>query len=1280
MNLSPAYSKARLAEKSGRIDAAIDMYRQLVESRKYDEKGDISYRIAHLLMQKDDLVGASAAMKKSLSSDPSNGHRHFRYGTLLQKLGSFEDASSAFDLAVSYGTNHADVFYRLGQCKEQLGLGLDAISAYRRSVTQDPEKLYHHEALIRATKRTGQAKLVNETLKFAAEHFPENDRIRKQLADSYVALQDPHHIDEFFSNINSSNSATANSCFRHGVALLELGRNSEATSLLNKAVSLDAKLNAKTLGAGVFFESVGDFRTAADYFGSDSKKSPDNADIHYRRAFALERSYHLEGAVSEYEIALMLDSSNPSWFYRLGLTHERLGHWQAARNAYEIAVSRSKSNSYWLYRLGFCLVKLNEFEEACERFAESISREKVWQTRFEAETTNPRHDIALKSVDMGTWPNSRLNAILNLQNADASYKAGLTFMEFGEYRQAATAFGDACRRSSTFNQSFYASLAEALAFLGEFEEAAMAYSEIRILKLPHGVDSRKYTKSQLAQRQLNYVEYSDTLPINHQSILFESGGGSFIGCNPLSIFKYIRDLPSFVDYEFVWVINDINRIPDSLRNDSRIVFVKKESDAYLRRLASSAWLINNNTFPVYFSRRDEQKYLNTWHGIPLKTLGRDIKNGVMDHKNAARNLLHATHFIAPNVHYLDVLTDRNEITGMMTAKIAMTGYPRVDQLVGTDSGLRNDMRVKLGVNPHEKVVLYAPTWRGDLSNKFVDSEKILLDIEKLRATGCRVFFKGHAMIEEELSGGLFNDILVDPSVDTNELLLAVDVLISDYSSIIFDFMPTKRPIVYYAYDLDEYRDERGLYFDLGELPGLVATNIEEVASALKDISQSQDSTVYEPTVLSRELTKLDDGLSTKRAVEFFFNDDDSRVVKLDGSRKNVLFFQGSFIPNGISTAFSALVRGLDKEIYRPVVVVEPGALYQNQNRLDVFKEVRDEFQTIGRVGSLLANLEELWVVDRMNSRHELENERMWNLYNNAFRREFRRMFGTTEFSSIVCFEGYARFWAALLANGPVPEFGKSIYLHNDMLREFETRFKYLKSMFSLYDLYDNLISVSKSVGEINSSELNARYGIELEKFHSVNNQVDPQKIIALSGDEISSDLGAWIDASDYTFVNVARLSPEKDQEKLLRAFSCVREDSALDVRLVIVGEGPLANQLQDLARSLGVDRYVYFTGLQTNPYAIMARCSSFVFSSNYEGQGLVVLEALILGLPVVSTDVVGPRSILEAGEGLLVDNSVQGLASGMSQLLNGDFPESNFDVQIYNRTAREAFIENVLTI
>jgi len=153
-----------------------------------------------------------------------------------------------------------------------------------------------------------------------------------------------------------------------------------------------------------------------------------------------------------------------------------------------------------------------------------------------------------------------------------------------------------------------------------------------------------------------------------------------------------------------------------------------------------------------------------------------------------------------------------------------------------------------------------------------------------------------------------------------------------------------------------------------------------------------------------------------------------------------------------------------------------------------------------------------------------------------------------------------------------------------------------------------------------------------------------------------------------TFVNVGRLSPEKNQTRLIRAFAAVHAENPR-TRLIVVGSGPLAGDLEALVAELGLQGSVFLTGMQRNPHAIMAKADCFVLSSDYEGQPMVLLEALVLQLPIVTVEFASAKNALPAGSGMVVPQTVEGVADGMRAFLRGDVPDSRFDYAAYNRKA-----------
>ena len=204
----------------------------------------------------------------------------------------------------------------------------------------------------------------------------------------------------------------------------------------------------------------------------------------------------------------------------------------------------------------------------------------------------------------------------------------------------------------------------------------------------------------------------------------------------------------------------------------------------------------------------------------------------------------------------------------------------------------------------------------------------------------------------------------------------------------------------------------------------------------------------------------------------------------------------------------------------------------------------------------------------------------------------------------------------------------------------------LTQIFTLYEQYDQLVSVSAELSEINSKSL-AAYSTAA-KFTSAPNTIDSNLIEWNARQPIDGPAADFLARPRMTtFVSVGRLSPEKNHARLVRAFAQV---NALNpaTQLLIVGDGPLASHLRDLANDLRLCGAVLLSGHSENPYALMAAASCFVLSSNYEGQPMVLLEAQIIGIPIVTVDFASVTGALPPGAGLVVEQDDDALAAGMA--------------------------------
>ncbi|MYW64728.1 glycosyltransferase [Streptomyces sp. SID8379] len=290
-------------------------------------------------------------------------------------------------------------------------------------------------------------------------------------------------------------------------------------------------------------------------------------------------------------------------------------------------------------------------------------------------------------------------------------------------------------------------------------------------------------------------------------------------------------------------------------------------------LARSRYIVTNTQLPEWFERAEGQYVVQTWHGTPLKRIGRDIAGSVSANPKYIATLPARADqwslLVSPNSFSTPVLRGAFGYTGDVLA----SGYPRNDLLRAPDRDkLAAAVRERLGIPEGKRVILYAPTWRENqprTSGKY--GLDLQLDLEAAEAAlGDEhvLLVRRHYMVGGALPVTEFvRDVSRHP--DAAELLLIADVLVTDYSSMMFDFAQTGRPMVFHTYDLDHYRDTlRGFYFDFAaQAPGPLLRSSDEVIAALLDadaaVAGHRDA--YER--FREAFCDLDDGTAAAQVVD-----------------------------------------------------------------------------------------------------------------------------------------------------------------------------------------------------------------------------------------------------------------------------------------------------------------------------------------------------------------------------------------------------------------------------
>ena len=284
-------------------------------------------------------------------------------------------------------------------------------------------------------------------------------------------------------------------------------------------------------------------------------------------------------------------------------------------------------------------------------------------------------------------------------------------------------------------------------------------------------------------------------------------------------------------------------------------------------LEAADFIVSNTYLLQQFQKAPGAVYLQTWHGTPLKKIGHNINvpRQVLEYEVTSREDARRWDFmVAPNEFTVPILEE--EFAGTPLLK---TGYPRNDILLSAEADrVRRDTRDALGLEDSQTAVLYAPTWRDDdLSVRFGLEPA---GLETILGAEFVILARSHVLTPSAESPSDFpgwRDVTSWP--DIADLYLAADVLITDYSSAMFDFAVTGKPQLFYTYDLEHYRDRlRGFYFDFeAEAPGPLPRTPDEIATALTRLDEIRERYAEKYAAFQQRFCHWDDGRASARVVD-----------------------------------------------------------------------------------------------------------------------------------------------------------------------------------------------------------------------------------------------------------------------------------------------------------------------------------------------------------------------------------------------------------------------------
>ncbi len=416
-------------------------------------------------------------------------------------------------------------------------------------------------------------------------------------------------------------------------------------------------------------------------------------------------------------------------------------------------------------------------------------------------------------------------------------------------------------------------LALRIARRGKFRMSLPFFKLFRMLKKKKGLlGSRIQWYRQLEKHIFK------KMPLRRDWVFIESFFGKSYSDSPKYLYEYLQKTRGD-KYRYIWVLNQKS---PALAKSGRHTRVKMNSLRYVYYASRCGYRIFNVRQPAWNKKRPGVVFLETWHGTPLKKLAfdmDDITSASQNHKTLFYkhgrewNYLISANRFSTDVFERAFVFDRD--------KILEYGYPRNDILYADNKDeIAAEVKKELGIPEGKRVILYAPTWRD---NQFYDRGKykftLALDLGRLQKEFGKdsvVLLRTHYYIADildltEYEGFVYNGSQYE---DVSRLYLASDICITDYSSVFFDFANLKRPILFYAYDFDEYADEiRGMYMDMEkELPGPILRTNDAVVEALHNMDAITRTYQARYEEFYQRFCSVDDGHASERVIEKVFGE------------------------------------------------------------------------------------------------------------------------------------------------------------------------------------------------------------------------------------------------------------------------------------------------------------------------------------------------------------------------------------------------------------------------
>lgn len=398
-------------------------------------------------------------------------------------------------------------------------------------------------------------------------------------------------------------------------------------------------------------------------------------------------------------------------------------------------------------------------------------------------------------------------------------------------------------------------------------------------------------KVRLFGQALTSFEFSFGMQYNvldENLIIFEAYQGAQYACSPRALYENMLGDERFKNFSFIWVLKQPEKSKSILKNERTTIVKYNSWDATQHYRRAKYWIVNFRLPPAVIKRHN-QIMVQCWHGTPYKKIGLDISVNRAGAKSSLQNIsfdykldaMKYDYFLSPSRFASEKFISAFNLKELGKEHIIVEeGYPRNDYLFTYSSDDVRRVKEDLRIPENKKVILYAPTWRDDQYKMGSGYQfKSPIDFTVLQeqiGDDFVVLYRTHYFVNDSLVLSKHKDFVYDVSrVDNiNELYIISDMLITDYSSVFFDYANLRRPIIFYMHDYDNYKSNlRDFYLTLEQLPGNVVKTESALVKVIQEVELYPESFVHRVDEFNTKFNSLEDGKASERVISHIFKKD-----------------------------------------------------------------------------------------------------------------------------------------------------------------------------------------------------------------------------------------------------------------------------------------------------------------------------------------------------------------------------------------------------------------------